>query len=172
MLLAFCCPLAALCQDITGLWSGTLFNDSTGQQHQYEVGITKEKGKYSGFSHTWFLIGEKKYFGVKKVKVRVAPDGKIIIEDAELLLNNYPVQPNKDVRQLNVLSVNQANGELTGLFVTNRTREFSPLTGHIQLKRNNNVAQSDLIPHLQNISEGQKLSFISTSAADLVKNKK
>ncbi|RYY68128.1 MAG: hypothetical protein EOO13_13145 [Chitinophagaceae bacterium] len=131
MLLAFCCPLAALCQDITGLWTGTIFNDSTQQYHQYEVGITREKGKYTGFSHTWFMIGNTKYFGVKRIKVRIAADGKIIMEDGELMLNNYPVQPNKDVRQLNVLTLETTGTDigLTGLFVTNRTKEF--LSGFI-----------------------------------------
>jgi len=174
MLVASCCPLAAFCQDITGLWSGTIYNDSTQQYHQYEVGITREKGKYSAFSHTWFMIDNKKYFGVKKLKVRIAGDGKIVMEDGELMLNNYPVQPNKDVRQLNVLSIatNGSEQSLSGLFVTNRTKEFSPLTGKVQLKKKNNLAQSDLIPHLQNISKGEQLSFISPSAGDLVKNKK
>ncbi|MBC7936846.1 MAG: hypothetical protein H7Y86_15975 [Rhizobacter sp.] len=174
MLLAFCCPFAALCQDITGLWAGTLYNDSTRQYHQYEIGITRENGKYTGFSHTWFMIDNKKYFGVKKLKVRIAGDGKIIIEDGELMLNNYPVQPNKNVRQLNILDL-QTNGDeiaLNGPFVTNRTKEFLPLTGQISLKKKSNFSQSDLVPHLQQISSGQDLSFISESTAPMVRNKK
>jgi hypothetical protein len=174
MLLAFCCPVAAYCQDITGLWTGTIYSDSTRQYHQYEVGITKENGKYTGFSHTWFMIDNKKYFGVKKLKVKIAADGKIIMEDGDLVLNNYPVQPNKDVRQLNILSIETKGTEtlLTGPFVTNRTKAFLPLTGNVELRKKNNMAQSDLIPHLQNISKGQELSFISESAGIFVKNKK
>lgn len=174
MLLAFCCPVSVFCQDITGLWTGTLYNDSTQQYHQYEIGISKENGKYTGFSHTWFMIDNKRYFGVKKLKVRIAGDGKIVIEDGDLLLNNYPVQPNKNVRQLNVLNL-ETNGNETamnGPFVTNRTKEFSPLTGQVSLKKKSNISQSDLVPHLQNISKGQELSFISESAAPLVKNEK
>jgi len=174
MLLAFCCPLAALCQDITGLWTGTLYNDSTRQYHQYEIGITKENGKYTGFSHTWFMIDNKKYFGVKKLKVRIAADGKVIVEDGELMLNNYPVQPNKNVRQLNILDLQTSGSEtaLSGPFVTNRTKEFLPLTGQISLKKKSNFSQSDLVPHLQHITNGQDLSFVSGSAAPLVKNRK
>lgn len=172
MLLAFCCPLVSLCQDITGLWTGTLYNDSTQQFHQYEIGISKEKGKYSGFSHTWFMIGDKKYYGVKKLKVRIASDGKIIIEDGELVLNNYPIAPNKDVRQLNILSLQTAGAELmlNGPFVTNRTKEFLPLTGSVTLKRKSNFNQSDLVPHLQNIMKGEQLTISAGPTTPLVKN--
>lgn len=172
MLLAFCCPLVSFCQDITGLWTGTLYNDSTQQYHQYEIGISKEKGRYSGFSHTWFMIGDKKYYGVKKLKVRIASDGKIIIEDGELVLNNYPVAPNKDVRQLNILSLESTGEELmlSGPFVTNRTKEFLPLTGSVNLKRKNSFTQSDLVPHLQQIMKGEQLTLAGEATTTLVKN--
>lgn len=174
MLLAFCCPVAAFCQDITGLWTGTLYNDSTQQYHQYEIGISKEKGKYTGFSHTWFMIGDKRYFGVKKLKIRIAGDGKIVIEDGELLLNNYPVPPNKNVRQLNILSMGTIEGQpaLSGPFVTNRTKEFSPLTGEVSLKKKTGISQSDLLPHLQNINKGNDLGRVPEPAGALVKNEK
>jgi hypothetical protein len=173
-LLVFLCPLSAFCQDITGLWTGTIYNDSTQQYHQYEVGISKENGRYTGYSHTWFMIDNKKYFGVKKLKVRVAANGKIIIEDGELLLNNYPVQPNKNVRQLNVLDMEQKSGDLVlnGLFETNRTKEFLPLTGKVSLTKRIGVSQSDLVLHLQNITKGETLSFVSETASSLVKNEK
>lgn len=173
VLIAFCFPLASMCQDITGLWQGTLYNDSTKQYHQYEIGISKEKGKYTGFSHTWFMIGDKKYYGVKKLKVRIASDGKIVMEDGELVANNYPIAPNKDVRQLNILDFEKAGTEtmLKGPFVTNRTKEFLPLTGIVQLKKKHDVSQSDLVPHLQNIMKGEGLTIVNNPSAPLVKNK-
>ena len=57
-------------KDITGLWKGTLYNDTTQQFYRYEVAISEEKGKLSGFSHTWFILDDKQYFGVKKVRVK------------------------------------------------------------------------------------------------------
>ena len=172
MALAICCPLMALCQDITGLWTGTLYNDSTKQQHQYEIRISKQNGKYAGYSHTWFVIDGKKYFGVKKIKVKLAPDGKVIMEDDELMLNNYPIQPNKEIRQLNVLDFSNTGAELalTGEFVTNRTKKFAPLTGSINLKKKDSYAQSDLVPHLQSIIKGEELSYMSETAQSLVSN--
>ena len=104
-------PLAGLAQktDITGLWKGTLFNDSTQKYYRYEIGISKEKKGYSGFSHTWFILGDTQYFGVKKIRVDIANDGKIIVEDNGLIAHNYPIAPAKGVRQLNILDLDAAD---------------------------------------------------------------
>src|SRR5215212_5611442 len=47
----FVLPFKGISQDITGLWKGTLINDSTGQSLSYVISITREKGKYTGYSH-------------------------------------------------------------------------------------------------------------------------
>ena len=151
LIIVLCFPFAAFSQDITGLWKGTMFNNATNQFLDYELVINKEKGKYTGFSHTWFLINDVKYYGVKKIKVHIAKDGKVIIEDGELIANNYPIEPNKKVHQLNVLDLTNLDTEpvLDGLFVTNRTKEYKELTGYINIKRVNPLSQSDLIQFLQ-----------------------
>ena len=61
IMVALCCPMMVFCQDITGLWKGTMYNDSTKQSLPYEIFITKDNGKLTGYSHSWFLINEKKY---------------------------------------------------------------------------------------------------------------
>jgi hypothetical protein len=137
-LVALCCiPVFAFCQDITGVWKGTLYNDSTQQAYQYEVVISKTKGKYTAFSHTWFVLNNKKYYGIKKINVRIAKDGKIVMQDEDLVENNYPTPANKNVIQLNVLdlAITGADATLDGLFVTNRSKAFNALTGKIHVSR-------------------------------------
>ncbi len=160
--LLFLFPLSLFAQDITGLWKGTLYNDTTQQFYKYEIGISQEKGKMTGFSHTWFILDDKQYFGVKKVSIKKAPDGKIIIEDDGLISNNYPVSPSKNVRQLNVLTLNAKDSIMTleGPFTTNRTKEYHSLTGSIKLQRKNDFWQSALVPHLQELGLENKLSFV------------
>lgn len=147
--------------DITGLWKGTLYNDTTQQFYKYEIGISQEKGKLSGFSHTWFMLEEKQYFGIKKLKIK-QQDGKIIIEDDGLIANNYPVAPAKGVRQLNILTLNISDSitTLSGSFTTNATKTFRPLTGTINLERKSDYRQSALVPHLQELNLANKLSFV------------
>src|SRR5688500_13912384 len=109
--LALLLPLFGISQDITGIWKGSLFNDSTKKTLDYELVISKEKGKYTGLSYTWFEINEKKYFGIKKVKVNVAKDGKIVILDSELIENNYPETEDKTALQLNILDFSNSDND-------------------------------------------------------------
>jgi hypothetical protein len=172
LLLTFGLPLIAFSQDITGLWAGTLYSDSTRQEYHYEVGITQENGRYVGYSHTWFIIDEKQYFGLKKVKVKIAVDGKVVIEDGDLLLSDYPLEANKNVRQLNVLDFNgdAESVTLNGLFVTNRTKTYVPLTGKVQLTKRRNSIQSNLIARLQQLGKGFEDPFMPQSVEAIVKN--
>ena len=151
LLIAICCPIIVFCQDITGLWKGSMYNDSTKQSLPYEMIISKENGKYTGYSHSWFLVEGKQYYGIKKIKVRVAKDGKIVVQDEALIENNYPVLPDKNVSQLNVLDIANSNNEVTldGPFVTNRTKAYNELTGHISLKKVIETVESALLLFLQ-----------------------
>ena len=150
-IIALCSPLVVFCQDITGLWSGTLFNDDTQQSLAYEIFISKDKGKLTGYSQTWFLVNDQKYYGVKKVKVRFANDGKIIVQDAGIIENHYPSEPNKNLIQLNILDLvsNENEATLKGPYVTNSTKNFGALSGRIQLKRIATSDQSSLIQYLR-----------------------
>lgn len=163
--------LSAQKTDITGLWKGTLFNDSTQKYYRYEIGISKEKKGYSGFSHTWFILGDTQYFGVKKIRVDIANDGKIIVEDNGLIAHNYPIAPAKNVRQLNVLELDGNDSIMTmrGPFSTNRTKEFHSLTGTIILQRKNDFWRSSLVPHLQELGIEDGLSFVREEKLGIAK---
>ena len=128
-----------------------MYNESTNQSLDYEIVITKVKGKLTGFSHTSYVVNNVKYYGIKKMNIRVAKDGKIVMQDAKILENNYPDKQNKNVIQLNVLGLanNGAETFLDGLFVTNRSREFNELTGRMSIKKVNPlVSQSVLLKYL------------------------
>jgi hypothetical protein len=160
-------PLAALAQpspdqnDITGLWKGSLYNDTTKLTLRYEIAISERKGKLYGYTHTFFIDNDKEYYGVKKVKIR-RQDGKVIVESSELIANNYPVAPAKGVRQLDVLTldIHDSIMVLSGPFSTNSTKEYRPLTGSIKVQRKNDYRQSALVPHLEELGLSKDLSFV------------
>ena len=149
-LVAILLPTIVFCQDITGLWKGSMYNDSTKQALPYELYITKTSGKYTGYTYSWFLIDGQKYYGIKKVAVRVAKDGKVVIQDATMIDNNYPVAADKNVHQLNVLDIASNGNEniLDGPFVTNRSKKYAELTGHINVKKASLLSESDLLAYL------------------------
>jgi hypothetical protein len=162
VMVALCFPIFAFCQDITGLWKGTMFNDSTQQSLDYEIVISKKNGKYTGFSHTWFVVNDKKYYGIKKINVRVAKDGKIVMQDAKLVKNNYPGGAEKNVIQLNVLDLAKSGDEtfLDGLFVTNRSKDHQALTGRLSIKKVNSLTKSELVEFLEKNNNENNLTAL------------
>lgn len=160
--LFFAIPLLAQ-TDITGLWKGTIYHDSTQKTLSYEVGISDAgKGRLSGYSHTFFIIDDERYYGIKDIKIKEAKDGKIVIEDEELISNNYPIKPPKGIHAIYVLDliITPDSMILKGGFETNRTKEYHKATGKVYLSRKNDFKQSALVPHLQELGLDNKLSFL------------
>ena len=157
----FLSPLFIFSQDITGLWKGSMYNDVTKQSLPYELLIKKEKNKYTGFSYTRFIVAGEECYGIKKVKVSIAKDGKIVILDNGLLKNTYPIL-DKKIKQLNVLNlVNQDNEtSMDGLFVTNITKQFMEVTGHINVKRIPESSDSSLMQYLQKGSGDNDVTLV------------
>lgn len=147
--------------DITGLWTGTMYNDTTELYYRYEIAISEKKGKLSGFSHTYFILNDKQYHGVKKIKIK-REGNEIITQDLELIANNYPIKPPKGVYVINTLRFEILEDKMimSGNFETNRTKEYAPATGFIKVERKNNFWQSALVPHLEELGLAKNLSFV------------
>ena len=163
ILIVLCCPLMAFSQDLNGLWKGTMYNDSTNQSLEYEIVIRKDKGKYIGYSHTSYVVGGTKYYGVKKLNVRIAKDGKIVMQDAKWLENNYPGELSRNVIQLNVLDLAKSGDEsfMDGLFVTNRSKAHNALTGRMSIKKVNPLlAKSELMKYLEKNTSEDNLALV------------
>jgi hypothetical protein len=138
-----------------------MYNDTTQQNFRYEIAISESKGKLYGYSHTYFILDDKQYHGVKKLKVK--KDGnKIITEDDDLIVHNYPIPPAKGVHQLNklILEIKDTVMILSGMYTTNRTRDFHPVTGYVHVERSRDYRQSALVPHLQELNLVKNLSFL------------
>ena len=148
-LLLLLLPLKPYAQDFTGLWKGTLYNDTTQLTLPYEIAISSNKGKLTGYSYTTFLINGKEYTGLKSIKLKIKND-KLLIEDVDLIYNNYPEAPPKGVRMYSVLNINLTPDSmvLSGLWNTNRTREYLSATGSLYLKRTFEQKGSKLLAKL------------------------
>lgn len=148
--------------DLTGLWKGFMFNDTTRLNYRYEIAISESKGKLYGFTHTYFILGDKEYHGVKRIKIKKDGD-ELVAEDVELIANNYPIKPPKGVHVRNTLVFEMKDTVmmLSGHFSTNRTKEFAPATGFIHVERKNDYSQSALIPHLQELGLVKELTFVT-----------
>ncbi|MEP7142908.1 MAG: hypothetical protein ABI707_08560 [Ferruginibacter sp.] len=147
--------------DITGLWKGSLYNDTTKKFLPYEIAISSENGKLSGYSYILFDIDGKKELGIKKIKIKIKDD-QLTIEDIELISNTYSAPAPKGVRFRGVvnLSVNDTIMQLSGKWNTNRTWQYSPYNGTLQLQRAVDYAPQVLFKKLVELKLDQDLSFV------------
>lgn len=147
--------------DMTGLWTGLMFNDTTEMNYRYEIAISEKKGKLIGYSQTFFILDGLEYYGVKKLKITIDGD-KVITQDLKLLENNYPIKPPKGVYVVNVLNFELKKDVmmLSGMFETNRTREYAPATGYVHVERKIDVKQSPLVKQLEKMGLMSELSFV------------
>ena len=161
LFILFLLPLKILAQDITGVWTGNIYNDTTQQTISYQITISEYKGKLSGYSHTIFLIDGKENIGVKSIKAKIKNE-KIFIEDDAMVWNNYPEEPPKGVKMYSLLDLSFKDSLmiLSGVFNTNRTKIFRPLTGKVHLEKTNNFSQTKIMAKLNELDLSKSLSFL------------
>ncbi len=160
LVIIFLVPLQTYSQEITGVWSGTIYNDTTQKFIPYQIAISENKGRLSGFSHTIFITGDKKETGVKSIKIN-RNSLQIFIEDYKLIFNNYDAPPPKGVRQFSalLLSENDSLFILSGTFTTNRTRDYIPLTGTVYLTKQKDFMKTEIAQKLAELELLSSLSF-------------
>lgn len=162
LLIILLLPLKLFSQEIQGVWTGTIYNDTTKQYIPYEIAISEANGKLTGYSHTVFTDeNNRQETGVKSLKIKKKGD-KILIEDESLIYNNYITPPPKGVRQYSVLNFTYgpAGQYLVGVFNTNRTKEYASVTGTINLQKKEKITETSLIPVLEELKLSYSLSFV------------
>lgn len=139
-------------QVVTGLYTGTIYNDTTKMLQQYEVALSEYKGKISGYSYTTYVVNDTFYYGIRQVKAS-KKDGNLVIEDEKFIVNNFPESPAKGVRRVSVMPLQQVDtiANLNGKWQTNRTKIYYSVSGSVNAKRDNDSSQSALINHLKEL---------------------
>jgi hypothetical protein len=148
LLLAF--PFILLAQNIHGLWSGALVNDSTHRTQNFELGLSEYRGKITGYTYTTFIENDTFYYSVKRIKAE-RKDGKLVIEDVEMVGNNFPERAAKHVKQITTFPlINDTTIDITkGRWSTNQTKRYYSLNGSAKIKEQEEEKESDLLAHLQ-----------------------
>src|SRR5437868_265835 len=147
-------PLKLLAQNITGVWTGTIYNDTTQKYIPYEIAINEEKGKLTGFSHSTFIEEDGEKIIVKSIKIK-PKDNKFFIEDDEWVYKNYPEAAPKGVRQHSelILIINDSGMVLSGQYNTKRIKVNFQNTGTKRLFRKINFNQTRKFNKLNEIEK-------------------
>ncbi|UAY52122.1 hypothetical protein [Ferruginibacter albus] len=166
LILLFILPIKLFAQqlpDLSGLWKGELYDDTTQKYIPYDLAISEEKGKFSGYSYAVFKTDSSTEYGLKDVKIKIKDD-KIIVEDMNLISDNYSVAPSKRVKKLMILTLEVKDSVLilSGKWKTNWTKEYHPVTGSVEVKRKNyDWKEQPILKKLAEMKLSNDLSFLS-----------
>src|SRR6476469_10179313 len=154
ILLHFSLQLSA--QNISGLYSGTLRNDSSKFIQKYELALSEYRGKITGYAYATFIKNDTFYYSIRRVKA-VREAGQLVVEDGEMLANNFPVKPDKGVHRISYIPIaNLKEGDtlttFTGTWKTTQTKKFYAIPGSMDMKRDGDSARSTLIAHLRELN--------------------
>ncbi len=146
-------PLILPAQNIHGLWSGTLVNDSTHRTQSFELGLSEYRGKITGYTYTTFIDNDTFYYSIKRIKAE-RKDGKLVIEDIEMVGNNFPERAAKHVRQITTFPlINDSTPDISrGSWTTNQTKKYYSIGGSAKIKEQEDEKESDLLAHLQEMN--------------------
>ena len=150
-LLAF--PLSLLAQNIHGIWTGTLVNDSTHRFQDFELGLSEYNGKITGYSYTTFINNDTFYCSVKRIKAE-RRDGSLVVEDVEMVWNNFPQRASKGVKQTTTFPlINDTTFDISkGRWSTNQTKKYYSIGGSAAVREKKDDDESELLAHLQELN--------------------
>jgi hypothetical protein len=153
-------PVKLFAQDITGLWKGEMYVDSTKKYLPYEISISEVKGKLVGYSHISFEENGKMETGIRDITID-RKDDHIIIEDVSLIDNSFSFIPPKNIKKtmLVTLTIDDTSMTLKGTWSTNRTKRFLSATGSVKLQRKNDYKATVLYKRLTEIKLADQLVF-------------
>ncbi|MEO8772167.1 MAG: hypothetical protein ABI402_18855 [Ferruginibacter sp.] len=157
-------PLHLFSQDLTGMWTGKIY--TTEKTLPYEVAISEKDGKLSGFSYTTFTVKGEEMVAMKSIIVK-QENGKVIIEDADLVFNSFDEESPKQLKQTNIMEL-ETDGKtmiMYGKFQTLKTKQFRSMTGNVRLRKDSIIEQPKLIAKLDEMELSKSLSFVAQPEA-------
>lgn len=141
-------------QVVSGLYTGTLTNDSTKKEQRYELALSEYRGKITGYAYTTFVRNDSLFYSVKRVKA-IKKNNQLIVEDDKMIVNNFPEFPAKGVHQTNYIRLTNEDTLQTanGNWQTNRVRKtWYAVGGNVSLQLDNDSAHSALIAQLKELN--------------------
>lgn len=149
--------------DITGVWYGELLmNDTAGNPVElpYEIAVSEEKGKLTGYSRIVFHANGKEEPGIQNIELKWK--GKqIVMEDEGFIEHQFSINPSRRVKKTMIVTLRETDREMImeGTWSTNRTRYYIPAKGTVVLRRKLDFKKSELFKSLDTLKLVTKLSF-------------
>ncbi|MEO7445121.1 MAG: hypothetical protein ABIT96_11215 [Ferruginibacter sp.] len=151
--------LALSPENLQGLWKGHI---STNEKRlPYEIVITMDSGRLSGYSYISFDVEGREVVSVKKMDIKIKKN-EVVIEDAGMLYNNFVEDAPKKIKQINTLALTGNNIKLllTGNFETKVPKSMRKATGVVYLEKKKSTADTKLLAKLDDLKLSGSISFL------------
>jgi hypothetical protein len=160
LLIAFLFPLKLFAKDITGVWKGDFYVDSTKKTYPFELSISENKGKLTGYSRISFTEDGTPEVVFREQTIKKEGD-TYIIEDKNQLSKASSIAQPKEVKKTMIvmLTIEDSVMILKGDWSTNKTRKFLAARGTVQVQRKNDFRQTDIFKKLDELKLTKDLSF-------------
>lgn len=161
-LLLFLSPLFFYGQTLTGLWVGTVHNDSASvrKDQSFEIVLTEYKGKVFGYSRNEFIVNDTLYYIVKRVKGTI--EGNTCeVKDDEIIAYNFRGKLDKGIKVTSTFRRSQSDSmwHLDGSWKTNTTRKYYSVAGKVALGEEKDLTASKIFPHLEELNIADEVAF-------------
>jgi hypothetical protein len=155
-------PLFFYAQSLTGLWTGSLSNDSTTvrKDQSFEIALTEYRGKVYGYSRSEFIVNDTLFYILKRVKGTIEGDICEVTDD-EIVSYNFRGKLDKGIKVTSTFRRNQNDStwHLDGSWKTNATKKYYSVTGKVGLEEEKDLAASKIFPHLEELKLADDVAF-------------
>ena len=160
-LAVFCCVtgIAQGRKDITGAWTGWV--KTKDKKITYEVVISDSSGILIGFSKIIFTNKNMTFYAIKSLQIAMESDS-YVLEEMELLDNNFEEEAPKKIKQINTLDLEMTNKLMMfkGAFKTKATMGLRSAEGEVYLQKAALPDSSELFVALEKMGKTEDLSFV------------
>ncbi len=155
-------PIIFFAQSLTGLWMGTVSNDSltVRKDQSFEVVLTQYKDKVYGYSRSTFVVNDTLYYIVKRVKGTI--EGDICeVKDDDIVSYNFKGRLDKGVKVVTTFHFDHGDStwRMDGDWKTNKTKKYYSISGKTTLSQEKDLAKSKIFPHLEELKLADDVDF-------------
>ena len=152
---------------ITGVWKGEFYVDSTHMYYPFELTISEEKDRFSGYSRISFEENGIRQVVFRDHKIKVTGNS-IIVEDDNQLSKASSISQPKEVKKTMILTLTHGDSsqQLSGTWSTNKTRRYLAATGSVNMQQKREYKSTEIYKKLEELALADKLSFTKEPAAE------
>lgn len=148
-------------QNTTGIWKGTMYDDSTKLYMPCEIVITEKNGFVSGYSYVTHIQDGKQIQLLKKIKLNFRGNN-LGFDDMVVLLgdSSFPEAKQTKLSFATAITGSGVALAMNGIWKTAKSNTGKKRTGTLSLYKVDDFTEAEVFTQLQNLNLAKSLSFV------------